>query len=708
MSFRLIPLILLLLLLLLSNCTLPKQLGQKEPSPTVELAQTNPKQFFSSKEIDGSGVPFVSKAIRLDSNINTAFSDFAPYRYGDRLYFSSAFLGEKGAPPVTQIYSAVNSGVATPWQENSKIVGAETSNLAFTADGQRVFYTICEKNKKGEQTCEIITRERAYEGHWLPLKRLPKFINLEGYTTTQPSVGYNRALRQDVLYFSTNRPGGMGGFDIWCSPIERNGTFGKPFPLPFNTAADEVTPFFHQPNQVLYYSSNSGKSESGFDIFKSANTWSGRGKSQWSVPEKLEKPFNSQYDDLYFTWHTGSGMAYFASNRPGCIGADSTGCVGYDIYEAKIQTEFIAKVFDSSDSTTIMGYKLQIYPVAANTAGLPGTIEGSEMKFLLENEKSYRLVASAIGYLSDTLEFNTNQMDVSEKLRQPIFLRPKARLLVRTYNAIDSLPLGGVTLQLGKEGIGEKAFVSNKESEYEHSFQVGVGDVISLVAMKPGFVTTYVRPNAEYRFAPTPDAHLSVYLSPFTEAPLALYFDNNEPKWVNPSDVKTKLTYAQTFENYMARKQDFFEKYTEGLPAEEAEEAGEQMRYFFEEEMQSNVARLDRLCKQLDTYLKNGYELEVLTVGEASPLASTDYNRLLIARRISSVVNQLKVWNNGELKQYFDNGQLVISSSMKIMEGQGEKVQVKMSDRRQSEFSPEASKMRKVVIEGVRRQKSKV
>ena len=67
----------------------------------------------------------------------------------------------------------------------------------------------------------------------------------------------------------------MGGMDIWCSPIERNGTYGKPFPLPFNTTADEVTPFFHQQKQVLYFSSNWAGSESGFDIYQSANTWSG-------------------------------------------------------------------------------------------------------------------------------------------------------------------------------------------------------------------------------------------------------------------------------------------------------------------------------------------------------------------------------------------------------------------------------------------------
>ena len=650
-----------------------------------------------------------SKAVRMGAAINTTYSDFAPIRYGDRLYFSSAFFEKKDAVPVTHVYSSVNSNGPTDWSENSPQPGAHTSNIAFTADGQRAYFTLCEETG-GETTCQIYSRDRAYEGYWLPFKRLPKLINLEGYTTTQPSVGYNRALRQDVLYFASNRPGGMGGMDIWCSPIKPSGIFDKPFPLPFNTAADEVTPFFHQPNQALYFSSNSGDSGTGFDIYKSANTWTGNGDSHWSNPEKLEKPYNSRYDDLYFSWHTGSGKAYFASNRPGCTNADpALGCIGYDIFEVEIQTELVARVFDASDSTTILGYKLQLYPTTGGaTAGLAGFTEGEKTKFLLETDKQYRLVASAIGYQPDTLIVDTKQTDSFVTLRQPIYLKPKARLLVRTYNAIDSLPLGGVAMQLGLEGIGDKEFVSNNENKFEHSFLVGVGDIISLVAMKPGFVTTYAKPNAEFRFAPTPDAHLSVYLSPFTEAPVALYFDNDEPKWVNPMDTSTKLTYSETLQDYMAKEQVFMEKYTEGLPADEAVDASEQVRSFFEEEVQPNHARLDRLCMQLQTYLEQGYKLEVLAVGEASPVASSDYNSRLIARRISSVVNQLKVWNNGNLNSYFENGQLVMSSRVKIMEGEGEKVQVKLSDRRQSEFSPEASKMRKVVIEGVKRQKPKV
>jgi len=577
------------------------------------------------------------------------------------------------------------------------------------SNGQRAYYTICQDKSGGQQICEIYTRERAYEGHWLPYKRLPKSINVEGYTSTQPSVGFNRALRKDVLYFASNRPGGMGGMDIWCSPIERNGTFGKPFPLPFNTAADEVTPYFHQPNQVLFFSSNSTGSQSGFDIYKSANTWSGAGDSHWSAPERLAKPFNSFYDDLYFSWHTGSGKAYFSSNRPGCVHPDSAQqCIGYDIFEVEIQPELVAQVYDGLDSNTIMGYQLQVSPLDDNaSATLPSVTDGIQTKFLLEPTKKYRLIATAIGYQPDTLEVVASQVDGFTALRQPIYLKPRARLLVRTYNAIDSLPLGGVSMQLGIEGSGDKRFVKNKEEETEHSFLIGAGDVMSLVVMKPGFATTYVKPNAHSRIAPTSDPHLNVYLSPFTEAPLALYFDNDEPRWVRPMDMETNFTYEQTLKNYLARKQVFVEKSVEGLPTEEAEYARTRLQSFFDNEVEMNYARLDRLCTQLETYLKKGYKLEVLAVGEASPLASPDYNRRLISRRINSVENQLKVWQNGALAPYFANGNLVISSEVKVMENEGEKVMVKLNDRRQTEFSPEASTMRKVVIEGVRRQKPK-
>jgi hypothetical protein len=642
-----------------------------------------------------------SKAMPLSTNINTPNADLAPFRYGDRLYFTTQTTDAKSTI-LSNIFSAVNDGPASVWSEGSKNVGAQTANLTLSADGQKAFYNICETAKNGgTQTCELYSRERAFEGYWLPYKRLPRSINVPGYISTQPTFGYSRALHKDVLFFASNRPGGKGGMDIWCCPIERNGAYGQPFSLPFNTEADEVTPFFHQMNQMLYFSARKPDGDTGFDIYKSANTWTGKDISHWSEPEKLEAPFNSKADDFYFTWHAGSGKAYFSSNR-----LDS---LNYDIFEADIQTPLVAKVFDASDSTAIVGYRLHIKPIGAGaTAALPALTNGAETRFLLELDQKYRLVATATGYQSDTLEVTAEQASAFATLHQPIFLKPKARLLVRTYNAIDSLPLGGVALQLGLEGQGERTFVRNKESEVEHSFQVGVGDVISLVAMKSGFVTTYAKPNAEFRFAPTADAHLSVYLSPFTEAPVALYFDNDEPKWEKATDTKTSLTYDDTYQEYLKRKQVFVDNYVEGLNETAAEAARLEINSFFEEEVETNRAKLDRLCSQLENYLAKGYELEMLTVGEASPLASMDYNQRLISRRISSVVNQLKAWNNGALRKYFDNGQLLVSTEMKVVEGEGEKVQVKLSDRRQLEFSPEASMMRKVLIEGVRRQKSKV
>jgi len=698
MSPRAVPTI--LVLLFLTSCTPKWQNGRKTQDVTNLPGTPAPIDNSSAvvgAEANGRG----TKAEILGPAINTPGDDLAPFRYGDRLYFSSAKLDAR-FKNLHHVLSSVNQATATPWPENSKEAGVATSNLTLSPDGRKVFFTFCEEKAPGRTTCEIYTRERAFEGHWLPFKRLPRSVNQEGYTSTQPTVGYNRALRKDVLYYASNRPGGKGGMDIWYAPIERNGTFGAPVLLPFNTPAEEVTPFFHQQNQVLYFSSNVAADSTGFDIYKTANTWSGVGDSHWSPPVRLEKPFNSQYDDEYFTWHSGSGKAYFSSNRPG--GTD------FNIYEAAVQTELVAQLFDASDSTSVMGGKLQLYEVSSTkAAALPGYVDGTKTKFFIETDKKYKLITSAIGFLPDTVEFSANEADIFETLRQPIYLKPKARLLVRTFNAIDSLPLGGVALQLGQAGeLGDKMLVTNKDDEYQHAFLVSVGDVVSLVAMKPGFVTTYVRPNAERRFLSSPDAHVDIYLSPFTEAPVALYFDNDEPKWVKPKDTETKLTYEQTLDTYLERKQVFLEKYVEGLPAEAADMAKVQVSSFFDEEIRSNFERLDRLCRQLKVYLDKGYELELLAVGEASPLASNDYNERLISRRISSVINQLEVWDNGALKKYLDSEQLIISSEMKIMEDEGEKVRVKLStDRRQLEFSPEASKMRKVLIEGVKRQKGK-
>jgi hypothetical protein len=272
------------------------------------------------------------KIFRLGENINSVYFDGAPLRYADKLYFTSARPEGKTSRGLSRLYTSIQQGPSRLHEINPSQAEVQAGQIALTPDAGRLYYTLCRDGEDGKTLCEIYYRERTYEGDWQAPKKLPGHVNLKGYTSTQPTTGRDRTLGKDVLFFSSDRPGGKGGMDIWCSVVERNGEFGEPFPLPFNTAGDEVTPFFHMQSQTLFFSSNGLQSFGGFDIFKINRT----GKESWSEPGNMGWPLNSSRDELYYTYHTGSDRAYFASNRPGVLCADpEKGCRETDIFEAQ-------------------------------------------------------------------------------------------------------------------------------------------------------------------------------------------------------------------------------------------------------------------------------------------------------------------------------------------------------------------------------------
>ena len=75
-----------------------------------------------------------------------------------------------------------------------------------------------------------------------------------------------------TLYFTSDRPGGFGGLDIYMAKKGRKGRWGKPINLgpKVNTPYDEEAPFLHRDGTTLYFSSVGHNSIGGFDIFKVA------------------------------------------------------------------------------------------------------------------------------------------------------------------------------------------------------------------------------------------------------------------------------------------------------------------------------------------------------------------------------------------------------------------------------------------------------
>ncbi|MFN8255790.1 MAG: hypothetical protein U0W24_08895 [Bacteroidales bacterium] len=130
---------------------------------------------------------------------------------------------------------------------------------------------------------------------------------------------------QDTLYFASDRPGGLGGFDIYFSLRLPDGNWGPPINMgqPVNTAFDENYPNLSQNGRKLYFASKGHGSIGGYDLFYS--TFNALANS-WSAPVNLGFPINNAYDNKNISFTENERYAYISSTDKNSLG-------DFDIYK---------------------------------------------------------------------------------------------------------------------------------------------------------------------------------------------------------------------------------------------------------------------------------------------------------------------------------------------------------------------------------------
>lgn len=188
--------------------------------------------------------------------------------------------------------------------------------IALSADGQKLFVFKSNSKDNGD-----IYMSRLEGNRWTAPVALGKNINTNSWEGS-----CSLSADEKTLYFSSERPGGYGGKDIWKSELQSDGSWGKAVNLgtTINSAYDEDAPFIHPDGKMLHFSSNGIKSMGGYDVFRTYLQNDG----SWSKPQNLGFPINTVDDDIYYVVSADGSKGYYSSARAGGYGMQ-------DIYEVK-------------------------------------------------------------------------------------------------------------------------------------------------------------------------------------------------------------------------------------------------------------------------------------------------------------------------------------------------------------------------------------
>ena len=383
---------------------------QELPSEVTVLARNGLLSAQQAPTWKEQGSRYTVKKMDI---FNSRRADFSPMLLGDQneyLYFTSTrneaqgdelsgitgtkpadiFMSEKDDKGRWSRPEAVTGGVNTDYEEGV---------CAFTPDGKTMYLTQCVTDPAYPRYAQIIKSNRS-DAAWskgTEVKLTSDTLSAYAHPAISPDGEW--------LYFTSDMPGGQGGYDIWRIRITSAGLGGvENLGKQINTPGDEMFPAF-RPNGDLYFSSNGHPGMGGLDIF----IYTTDPNTKKSVLEHPGYPLNSQGDDFGMTFEGPYNRGYFCSNRNDGRGWDHI----YSFENPEIVQAIKGWVYE------IDGYELPAAEV--HIVGDDGTNEKLSVRsdgsftYVVKPDVSYLLLATCKGYLNHKEELKVEQAEESEE-----------------------------------------------------------------------------------------------------------------------------------------------------------------------------------------------------------------------------------------------------------------------------------------------------
>ena len=380
----------------------------QQQAANIQLARTGLRSAQQAPEWKKQGSDYTVKRENL---FNSRRADYSPMLAGDdsnQLFFTSTRNQAKG-DELSGITGTKNADIFYSqkdengkWQRPEAIdtelnTDFDEGACSFSPDARTMYLTQCKTDPDYPRYATIVTSQRS-DAAW------SKAVELQ-LTRDTLSAYAHPAVSPDGqwLYFSSNMPGGMGGYDIWRVRLTTSGVGGvENVGSPINTPGDELFPTF-RPNGDLYFSSDGHEGMGGLDIYIARQKGNGYTISHPGFP------LNSQGDDFGMTFEGMKNQGFFSSNRGDGKGWDHI----YSFYNPEIIQTVKGWVYEQD------GYELTqavVYMVGNDGTNLKLSVKG-DGSFTQEIKAGvdYVLLGTCKGFLNHQEHIKVEPVKKSEE-----------------------------------------------------------------------------------------------------------------------------------------------------------------------------------------------------------------------------------------------------------------------------------------------------
>jgi len=391
----------------------------------------------------------------VTTGVNTKYSDYGIGFFREKfITFSARKIGAfaKIDPatdePYTKLYC---SDVTYLWDLKRPQLFSHVLNqsenlgtIAFSKDGNKIFYTQSQEGDTNQFDLYTGRMNPNIEGQWIDLKPFP--YNDPSYSIENPYLSKDNK----TLYFTSDMPEAIGGFDIFQVTVNDDGSFTKPERIEgsVNTARDEKFPQLSPDQELLYFSSNAHDTNGGYDVFRSRKTPYG-----YVTILNLGKTINSKQDEISYI-PVNDSIGYLTSNRTGTEGS-------YDIFkvtETRFNQFVKGRTLDEETRLPLGGTDVVLLDTYGTEIARTKTGADGTYNFPVDSFLEYTLIAYKDGFERNFTSFDTNSQLV-ETFETEILMRAEAAEIVvteeKSYIKIDK-----IFFDLNKASIREESTIT--------------------------------------------------------------------------------------------------------------------------------------------------------------------------------------------------------------------------------------------------------